>query len=113
MIVPKAAKRDFISFCSLIPKNCLKSYNSSLIPEEDVNYKILNTLYISEKHAAVGLPETSSRKPDPPGGDQQAIPPPGPRKPHRLLVPSEGDGQRCQPAMGQPAEEGGVHSSQT
>lgn len=60
----------------------------------------------------VDFPEASPRKPDPARVNQQAIPPPGQRKPHRLLLSAEGNGSQCQPAMGQPPEEGGLNTPQ-
>lgn len=60
----------------------------------------------------VGFPEASPRKPNPARVNQQAIPPPGQRKPHRLLLSPEGNGSQCQPAMGQPPEEGGLNPPQ-
>lgn len=67
---------------------------------------------INEARFYVDFPEASPRKPNPVRVNQQAIPPPGQRKPHWLLLSSEGNGSQCQPAMGQPPEEGGLNPPQ-
>lgn len=67
---------------------------------------------INEACFYVDFPEASPRKPNPVRINQQAIPPPGQRKPHWLLLSSEGNGSQCQPAMGQPPDEDGLNPPQ-
>lgn len=61
----------------------------------------------------LGFPATGAREPDPAGADQQAVPPPGQREPHRLRLQPKADGPRRQPEMGQPAEARQLHLAQT
>lgn len=63
--------------------------------------------------AVLGFPATGAREPDPAGADQQAVPSPGQREPHRFLLQPKADGSRRQPAMGQPAKTCHLHLAQT
>lgn len=61
----------------------------------------------------LGFPATGPWDPDPAGTDQQAVPPPGQREPHRLSMQPETHDPRRQPEMGQPAEARHLHLAQT